>query len=186
VYTLPSIDAIRKCEAYVVLGGGVNESAPTVDGKGMPSGDALFRVMGAYRLYLISPKPIIISGGNVFGREPEAEITKRFLKSLGVKESDIIPESKSRDTFENARFTRDICKEKGIKNILLITNAYHMKRSVMLFRKHFSDILPYPTGYKVCEGAYNIFTFLPDASNMASIAAALKEYMGILFYKITL
>ncbi|MBA4418741.1 MAG: hypothetical protein C0392_12660, partial [Syntrophus sp. (in: bacteria)] len=60
-YRIPSIDAIRKCDAYVVLGGGVNESAPTVDGKGMPSGDALFRVMGAYRLYLLSPKPIIIS-----------------------------------------------------------------------------------------------------------------------------
>ncbi|MBA4419421.1 MAG: YdcF family protein, partial [Syntrophus sp. (in: bacteria)] len=128
----------------------------------------------------------LISGGNVFGREPEAEVTKRFLKSLGVKESDIIPESKSQDTFENARFTRDICKEKGIKSILLITNAYHMRRSVMLFHKYFSDILPYPTGYKVSEGSYNLFSFLPDASNIAGIATALKEYMGILFYKITL
>jgi uncharacterized SAM-binding protein YcdF (DUF218 family) len=185
-YTIPSVDTIRQCDAYVVLGGGTNEEEPTLDGKGMPLGDALSRVMGAYRVYLLFPKPIIISGGGPFGREPEADITKRFLISLGVKEKDIIAESKSQDTFENARFTRDICTEKRFGKILLFTNAYHMSRSSLLFRKHFVDFVPYPTGFRNLYGSYGFFSFLPEVSSMAVIALAAKEYLGILFYRITL
>ncbi len=185
-YTIPSTEVIRQCDVYVILGGGANEEAPTLDGKGMPFGDALFRVMGAYRAYLLFPKPIIISGGGIYGREPEAEITKRFLLSLNVKESHIIAESKSWDTYENARFTSEICKARGFKRILLFTNAFHMKRSTLLFNKFFDGVIPFPTGHRDSGGRHDLFSFLPDASNMAEIAMAMKEYMGILFYRITL
>jgi uncharacterized SAM-binding protein YcdF (DUF218 family) len=185
-YPIPSISNISQCDVYVVLGGGSNEEAPTIDGKGMPLGDALFRVMGAYRLYLLFPKPIIISGGGPFEREPEAEITKKFLLSLGVREEHIVAESKSQDTFQNAAYTGTICRERKFRKILLLTNAYHMRRSVLLFSRVHKDIIPYPTGFRGPWSRYTMFSFLPNASNMAEIALALKEYIGILFYRITL
>jgi uncharacterized SAM-binding protein YcdF (DUF218 family) len=184
-YTQPSANEIRECDAYVVLGGGVNAIAPTFDGRGMPEGDALFRVMAAFRLYLFSRKPIIISGGDYLGRESEAEVTRKFLLGLGVKEDDLILESKSTDTYENARYTRDICEKRGFRRVLLITSAYHMKRSVMLFRKFVGPVIPYPAGFKT-QGSIDFLHLLPDASTMAITASALKEYIGILFYKITL
>jgi uncharacterized SAM-binding protein YcdF (DUF218 family) len=184
-YTQPTADEIKECDAYVVLGGGINTSAPTLDGRGMPEGDALFRVMAAYRLYLFSRKPIIISGGDYLGRESEAEVTARLLVSLGAGKDDLLLESRSTDTYENARYTREICKRYGFRKVLLITSAYHMKRSMMLFRKFVGNVTPYPTGHKTPVGI-DFLHLLPDASSMVVTASALKEYMGILFYKITL
>jgi uncharacterized SAM-binding protein YcdF (DUF218 family) len=184
-YAQPSVNEIRECDVYVVLGGGVNTKAPTLDGKGMPEGDALFRVMAAFRLYLFSRKPIIISGGDYLGRESEAEVTRRFLLGLGVKPDDLILESRSTDTYENARYTHEICEKYSFRRVLLITSAYHMKRSVMLFRKLLGPVIPYPAGFKA-QGSIDFLHLLPDASTMAITASALKEYIGILFYKITL
>jgi uncharacterized SAM-binding protein YcdF (DUF218 family) len=184
-YKIPSINEVKLCDAYVVLGGGVNDNAPHIDGKGSLSNDALARVVGAYRLYLISQKPIILSGGKIFNRASEAEIAKKFLLSLGVKENHLLIETKSKDTYENAQYTKEICEQHNIKRILLVTSALHMKRSVMLFHKFFHDITPYSTGYKTLRIGYDILSFLPDAGNMSDISLATKEYLGILFYKIT-
>ena len=184
-YVQPSADEIRKCDAYVILGGGVNAAAPTLDGKGMPEGDTLFRVMAAYRLYLLSRKPIIISGGDYLGRETEAEVTSRFLLGLGVEKKDLILESRSTDTYENALFTREICEKCGFRKLLLVTSAYHMRRSVMLFGKFMGPVTAYPAGFKV-QGRKDFLRLLPEASAMAITASTLREYIGILFYKITL
>jgi len=184
-YTQPSPDEIRSCDAYVVLGGGANTDAPTFDGKGMPEGDALFRVMAAYRLYLFSRKPMIISGGDYLGRETEAEITARFLISLGVRKDDLILESRSTDTYENARYTRAVCEKYGFRKVILVTSAYHMKRAVMLFRKFVGPVTPYPAGFKVQGGADSL-RLRPEAASLLITSSALKEYIGILFYKITL
>jgi uncharacterized SAM-binding protein YcdF (DUF218 family) len=183
-YKVPSKLEIKTCDAYIVLGGGVLDNAPGIDGKGILTGDALYRVIGAYQLYLINQKPIILSGGKVFERKVESEVAKKQLLSFGVKENHIITESMSKDTFENAKYVKEICDKNKINRILLITSAFHMKRSQILFSKYFKEIIPYPTGYKTARIKYDLFSFLPDASNMACITFALKEYMGILFYKI--
>lgn len=184
-YPLPSLDEIRQCNAYIILGGGTNETGPTIDGKGMPEGDALARVIAGYRLYLIFQKPIIVSGGGVPGHEPGAVTMKRFLVSLGVNERHVYTESRSRDTYENARYTSQICGENRFKRVLLITSAYHMRRSMMLFGKFFKDVTPYPAGFRA-DPTYHLMHFLPDAGNMLNVELAIREYMGILFYTFTL
>lgn len=184
-YPLPSIDEIRQCNAYIVLGGGTNETGPTIDGKGMPEGDALARVIAGYRLYLIFRKPIIVSGGGAPGHEPSAVTMKRFLVSLGVNERHIYTESRSQDTYENARYTSELCGENQFKRVLLITSAYHMRRSMMLFGKFFKDVTPYPTGFRA-DKTYHPAHFLPNARHMEDVEVAIREYLGILFYTVTL
>jgi uncharacterized SAM-binding protein YcdF (DUF218 family) len=184
-YPVPTLAEVAKSDVYVVLGGGANDLASTIDGKGIPSPDALYRVMAAYRLYLLEKKPIIISGGDYLGREPEAEIAKRYLLSLGVDKDYVITESKARDTYENALFTRKICEERSFRRVLLITSAYHMRRSVMLFDRLFGPVTPFPAGFRV-SGTTDFLSFLPDAGSTLVVAMALREYMGILFYKIKL
>jgi uncharacterized SAM-binding protein YcdF (DUF218 family) len=182
----PALTEVKEGNAYVVLGGGVIDFAPDIDGKGTPGSSALQRLICAYRLYRIDRKPIIFSGGKVFERRPEAEIAKRLLLSLGVNEKDIFLEEKSKDTFENAKYVKALSEKHGIKRIVLITNAFHMKRSMLLFDKFFKEIIPCPTGYTTSKTKYDLLSYLPNASNLDSIAVALKEYMGIIFYKITL
>ena len=98
-YKPASFAEVATCDAYVVLGGGINENVPDIDGKGALGASALPRVVTAYRLYMRAKKPIIFSGGKIFNRTPEAEIAKRFLISLGVPPHHIITEAKSIDTY---------------------------------------------------------------------------------------
>jgi uncharacterized SAM-binding protein YcdF (DUF218 family) len=185
-YKPPSLTEVKAGNAYVVLGGGVNDFAPDIDGKGTLSSSALPRLICAYRLYRIDKKPIIFSGGTIFGRRPEAEIAKRVLLSLGVNEKDIFMEAKSRDTYENAKYVKELAEKHNIKRIVLITSAFHMKRSMLLFDNFFKETIPCPTGYNTSKAKYDLLSYLPNAGSIECIAVALKEYMGILFYKATL
>ncbi|MCX7965926.1 MAG: YdcF family protein [Syntrophorhabdaceae bacterium] len=183
-YNIPSIESIKTCDAYVVLGGGLNENAPDLVGEGQLTSESLPRVIDAYRLYRMERKPIILSGGRVYGKKPEAEVAKRFLISLGVSEKDIITEENSKDTYENAQLVKEILSKKGLKRIVLITSAFHMKRSEQLFKKHFSFVLPYPTGYRTSRSDYTIMSYMPHGENIAFVAYSVKEYLGILFYRL--
>jgi uncharacterized SAM-binding protein YcdF (DUF218 family) len=182
-YKPPTLDEVKTGNAYVVLGGGVNDFAPDIDGKGALSDTALSRLICAYRLYRIDKKPIILSGGKVFERRPEAEIAKRMLLSLGANEKDIFMEAKSKDTFENAKYVKELSEKYNINRIVLITSAFHMKRSMLLFDKFFKETIPCPTGYITSKNKYDLLSYLPNAGNLECIAIAVKEYMGILFYK---
>ncbi|HPU28820.1 MAG TPA: YdcF family protein [Syntrophorhabdaceae bacterium] len=181
-YKVPPVEAIKNYDAYVVLGGGINENAPDLNGEGQLSSESLPRVVDAYRLYKMERKPIILSGGRVYGEKPEAQIAKKFLISLGVNEKDIITEENSRDTYENALLVKEILEKKGLNRIILISSAFHMKRSVQLFKKHFSHILPYPTGYRASRSNYNVLSYMPNGENIAFVAYSIKEYMGIMYY----
>jgi len=183
-YKAPTLAEVKAGNAYVVLGGGVNDFAPDIDGEGTPESGALQRLVCAYRLYRIDKKPIIFSGGIIFERRSEAEIAKRILLSLGVNEKDIFMEARSKDTFENAKYVKELAKIHGINKIVLITSAFHMKRSMILFDKFFKETIPCPTGHSTSKTKYDLLSWLPNAGNMEGIAIALKEYLGIFFYKI--
>ncbi|MBP1730557.1 MAG: hypothetical protein H6Q55_986 [Deltaproteobacteria bacterium] len=183
-YPLPSREQIQQADAIVVLGGGVLENAPDPDGPGVVSADSLARLYGAYRAHSAIKKPIIISAGQVFGRQPEAEVSRRVLLKWGVAPQNVIVEIRSRDTAENALYTAEICQRKNWRKVVLVTSAYHMRRAVILFNRHLREIVPYPTDYKTARKSYDFGSFLPGADNVADIAAATKEYIGIVFYKI--
>jgi uncharacterized SAM-binding protein YcdF (DUF218 family) len=182
----PPVNEVKACDAYVVLGGGIYDNAPDIDGKGIPGEDAMGRAVCAFRLFRLFKKPIIFSGGKIGERKPESEVAKRLFLSLGVNENYVLSEDRSMDTFENARYVKELADRHKIAKIVLITNAYHMKRSKMLFDKHFKEVLPFPIGYKSSRMKYDVYGFLPNAGNMAVISIAIKEYLGIIFYKITL
>lgn len=177
---------VAAADAYVVLGGGINEGVPDIEGRGTLSSSALSRVMTAFRLYMKAKKPIVFSGGKIFNRAPEAEIARRFLVSLGVPSHHIITETKSMDTYENAQYAKEIADKYQFKKIVLITSAIHMKRSYLLFNKQFKEIVPYPADYQISRGSYDLLSFLPNAWNLNLVEIAVKEYLGILFYKLTL
>ena len=185
-YKPASFAEVATGDAYVVLGGGINENVPDMDGTGTLSSYSLPCVVTAYRLYMRAKKPIIFSGGKIFNKAPEAEIAKRFLISLGVPPHHIITEAKSIDTYENAQYVKEIADRNHFRKIVLITSAFHMKRSCLLFNKQFKEIIPYPTDYRTSRGSYDVLSFLPNAWNFSLVEIAVKEYLGILFYQLTL
>ncbi len=185
-YPAPSLGKMHHASAIVVLGGGALENAPDIDGPGALTGDSLTRVVAAYRLHVHLKKPILVAGGALRGHKPEAEISRDVLYRLGVRREFVLAESKSRDTKENAQFAGAICKQRNWNRIVLVTSAYHMRRSLMLFHGLLDEIVPCPTDYKTFRGPYTYWSFFPDASNLTDTAIAVKEYLSILYYKFTL
>lgn len=179
-----SIPQKPRGDVIILLGGGVYEDAPDMTGTGTPSEPMLARVVTAIRLQKQLNVPVIISGGSVYeGRKSEAPIVRRFLIDLGVREDMIIVEGRSRDTIENARYSLEICNKAGYKNPILVTSAFHMKRSLMSFEKAGLKAAPFPAGFKTWNNKHYIWEdYLPHG--LDGMAASLREYMGILFYKI--
>lgn len=181
-----SISPHPRGDVIVLLGGGTNDKAPDLSGIGTPSATSLQRVVTAARLQKRLGLPIIASGGGVFkGRTAEAIINRRFLTDLGVPATSILIEDRSRDTRENALFTRQVMEKNGYRKPILVTSAYHMRRSVMAFRQAGIEVVPVPAQFMGSNGAGTVWIdWLPDAGNMSNVAMALKEQIGMLYYRL--
>lgn len=176
--------------AMVVLGGGA-VLAPDVQGEGTLAGAAANRMLTAARLEhsILASTPIILTGGIVYADGAcEAEIAKRQLMQLGIAEALLQTENKSRTTKENAFYTAEIARKRGYKHLLLVTSAWHMPRSVAIFRKACGEnitIYAYPCDYIFAsEEGINYRDFLPSAAALAWNMLALHEYGGMLMYKV--
>jgi uncharacterized SAM-binding protein YcdF (DUF218 family) len=179
------IPANTSGDVIILLGGGVYDKAPDLSGIGAPSEEMLGRVVTAVRLQKRMNVAVIISGGAVFqGRQAEAPIVKRFLIDLGVPANKVIIEDKSRDTIENAKYTKEICERYNFKKPLVVTSAYHMRRAVISFEKAGMKVTPFPAYFKTWKNKkYGWEDYLPDASDIKKSYMALHEYLGILLYK---
>ena len=90
-----------------------------------------------------------MSGGGAFDPVYEAEVMARVAREMGIPESDIILETKSIDTKDEARFIKPIV---GNEPFVLVTTASHMPRSIALFKKLGMDPIPSPIGHSVRDG----------------------------------
>jgi uncharacterized SAM-binding protein YcdF (DUF218 family) len=151
---------------------------------GAPPAGYLFRFLTAARLQKSLDIPIIVSGAkSLKHNDKKSNIFKKLLVELGVPLEKIIVENKSRDTYENGKFSHEICAKFGFFNPILVTSAYHMKRAIMSFERTDLKVLPFPAGFKSWKGKqYKWNAYLPGNYLTASIA--IKEYLGLLFYKI--
>jgi len=172
-----------KGDVIILLGGGVYDEAPDLSGIGVPTQRVQSGMITTFKLHRKLGIPIIVSGGKVFKfKKAEAPIMKRFLMDLGISGDQIITEENSRDTFENAKYTKKVCDKFGFKNPILITSAYHMKRSVVSFKKVGLEVTPFPSIFPSWrEEPYHWNDYLPG--NFKQISMAFREYLGIAYYK---
>lgn len=186
---LPTADAI------VVLGGATKPAfppRPTVDLS--EQGDRVF--YGA-QLYREGKAPVVIaSGGRIAwrgGGPSESADMAEILKTLGVPASAILQDPTSLNTYQNAVNVRQIIKTRGIRTILLVTSAMHMPRSLQIFRRQGIEAIPAPTDFLVTQqeiGEPNssfqatLLSLLPDADRLDKTTRALKEYIGMVVYRL--
>ncbi|MCI0602260.1 YdcF family protein [bacterium] len=159
----------------VVLGGGHDSSRQT--GLQLTS-SSLARVVEAIRIYRSKPgRKLIVSGGGVFDPVPNAQATFHMSKILGVREEDILTETKSKDTEEEVKFLASMI---GKEKFYLVTSAIHMPRSVSLFQKQKMNPVPAPTDYAFRpQNAPFLLRVLPNATSLQQSERAMREYLGI-------
>jgi uncharacterized SAM-binding protein YcdF (DUF218 family) len=148
--------------------------------------DRLLQTIDLYKRGKI--KKILLSGGS--GRvqhphEKEAPIIKEVLLNAGIPEGDIILETASRNTRENALYSAQIIqKNMPGSGVLLITSAWHMRRSMACFAKVGMDVVPFPVDERSGDGTYTPDRLLiPASANMTRWAMLIHEWAGIIIYK---
>mgnify|MGYP000507148714 CR=1 FL=1 len=174
-------------ETGIVLGGIVDPERQPHDRLYFKSGAD--RVLHAIYLYKAGKiRKILFTGGKAkLFHEPERESSriKDFFMLCGVNEEDIIIENKSRNTRENAVFTAEII-DKNKKHVL-VTSAYHMRRSIGCFEKVGLDVQPFSCDFISSrdQDRFSFHMFLPSVEALMSWDILIKEWMGILVYKIS-
>lgn len=131
---------------------------------------------------------VVFSGGsaNLLSNDArEADFAAAVFESLGIAKSRLIMERRSRNTFENAAFSKALVDPKPGERWLLVTSAFHMPRSIGLFRKVGFPVEAYPVDWRV-GGRDGLFTF----SNLAleglwRTDAGMREWLGLMSYRAT-
>ncbi|MBR5381088.1 MAG: YdcF family protein [Oscillospiraceae bacterium] len=170
-------------DVIVCLSGGATLDTPDLGGSGGLSEGSSARLLAAARLYHHLHVPVLYTGGRVFKDSgPEAEIARRILLDLGVPEKDIILETESLTTGQNAKYSAEIIRARGFVKPLLVTSAFHMKRSVLNFAKHGIEVTPFPAGYRV-NTKPRVFHYMwlsPQASALEDSVCVLREELRYL------
>ena len=174
-------------QAIVILGGGVIQGSPEAGiGRETLAADAEKRAVYAFTLKDKFSVPLVFSGGKVFdyNQEAEAVTAGRFFAALGLPQERFIAEDKSRNTWENARETAKLTLNgAALERVILVTSAYHIKRSVYCFEQNGISVIPAPTNYKTDRGRkYDIFSFMPSMIWLENSHLALHEYIGLIYY----
>ncbi|GAA4093918.1 hypothetical protein GCM10022392_15610 [Mucilaginibacter panaciglaebae] len=125
---------------------------------------------------------ILISGGNGMltpGSFREAAYVKTQLKKFNIPDSLILIESNSKNTVENAKFTKAILDRTHLPPpYLLVTSGFHMRRSLMLFRHAGLQVDPYPCHFLTFSTHLVIGSFFPDVNVLAKWEFYIKEVIG--------
>ncbi len=185
----PPWDAARGApDGIIVLGGSIEADLSAAHGAAVVRG-APDRIIAAAALALRYPNArVVFSGGsaNLISNDArEADYAGAIFESLGVAKSRLIMERRSRNTQENAEFSKALVAPKEGERWLLVTSAFHMPRSVGLFRKAGFDVEPYPVDWRV-GGRDDLLTFTSIAvDGLGRTDLGVREWMGLLAYRAT-
>jgi uncharacterized SAM-binding protein YcdF (DUF218 family) len=132
---------------------------------------------------------IIISGGSgALGQvvHTEAQDIATLLRLCGVPRQDILLEERSRNTHENALYTKQLLTQHPeIKTLVLVTSAFHQRRAIGCFEKAGLKPTPFPVDFRTEGGGWNTIPYwLPDAAAFGRWSHLLHELTGYLTYKL--
>jgi uncharacterized SAM-binding protein YcdF (DUF218 family) len=184
----PDFDYTKKYTGAIVLGGigSIDMRLQKIDFR--HSVDRLLQPLPL--VYTNNIEKIIFTGGSGSIESPEkkeAIFVKKYLKSINFPDSSLIIEYNSKNTYENAIFTKRIIDSLNSNgNYLLVTSAYHMPRSIAVFKKAgYKNLTPFITNK--LSGPRR-FTFdhllIPNSEALFSLNYLLHEWVGFFVYKL--
>lgn len=182
----PPWDAGRGApDGIIVLGASIEADLSVAHGTPVVKG-APDRIISAAALALRYPNArVVFSGGsaNVISNDArEADFAGAVFESLGVAKSRLIMERRSRNTVENAQFSKALVAPKDGERWLLVTSAFHMPRSVGLFRKAGFAVEPYPVDWRV-GGRGDLLSFTNIAADgLGRTDLGVREWVGLIAY----
>ncbi len=174
--------ATKQADYVVVLAGGHN-SSPLIPVTGRLSSAAIFRMLEGIRIFRQKPgAKLVLSGRGAADPVPEAIVMAEFARFMGVQSDEIILETNSLDTGDQARIIKAIV---GERPFFLVTSAVHLPRAMALFRGQGMNPIPAPAG-KTDKGERRLTPgfFFPNADALKTSTDAVHEYMGLIWARL--
>jgi uncharacterized SAM-binding protein YcdF (DUF218 family) len=175
-------------DGIIVLGGSVDEMLSGQRGR-ITFTEAAERLTAPIELLRRFPEArLVFTGGSASmtgSPYSEAQAVRQFWRSVGLDTGKVAYEDRSRNTFENAIFTRDLVKPKPGERWLLVTSAMHMPRSVGIFRKAGFPVIAYPVDFRTNGDFWRpgISKYTNQAVGVTDFAA--HEWIGLIAYRMT-
>lgn len=171
-------------DTIVMLGGATSGRVSTLRqvAELTDAGDRLTETLMLARRYPAAR--IVMSGGSGLpgaDGEPEAETAARFFTAQGIAPERLVLESASRNTDENAVLTKVMLGETP-GTVLLVTSAFHMPRSVGLFRKVGIEVIAWPTDYRSAGDEGLWIDVVNPVVNLNVVGVGVKEWIGLAVY----
>jgi len=179
-----------QADAVVVLGGMLSW-VPSKQGLVTEWGDP-DRFFAGVDLMAAGRAPTLIFTGGKFpwdlGLEAEGHVLKRYAQRMNIPAEKIWVTADVQNTEQEAREVGKLLRapDGERKKIILVTSAFHMKRSEMLFAKVDLEVFAYSVDFKLSQTTLTPMSFLPNVIALATTDAAIREALGIVFYKIKL
>ena len=191
-YEIPQIQAKGHYPLAIILGGGMIRE-PQEDHNRINIGESADRFMQAAILYKHGiVDQILITGGNTsignlkIDESNETEQVKRVLIEMGIPANKILLEKQAKNTYENARNCRVILDSLALKQpVLLITSAYHMRRSMACFSKQGIQVIPYAVDSKKKDTQLGVLEcIIPSERELYKLSVLVRELFGFVIYRI--
>lgn len=180
-------ESVPERAAMVILGGTM--SSTLIPGN-LPEEPWGSRVVPAIFLARKFPSMlVVVSSGYTYrdargNSRTEADDMAELMIAHGIAPDRVLREKRSRNTYENARYSSELLAERGIDQILLVTSALHMRRSSFLFERQHLNPLAVPTAREVPQLGFGWQDLLPDAYALAGTTRALREIVGYAAYRL--
>nr|WP_243846462.1 YdcF family protein [Rhizomicrobium palustre] len=178
--------APNRVDGILILGGG-SKTDILLSRHALGMDHGLVRLVeGAVLARQYPSAKVVFSGGSGDPRHqemPEAISARAILLSLGVPPERLTIEGKSRNTWENFVFTKEIVKPKPGDTWLLVTSGFHMPRSAGIAQKVGWKVLPWPVDFTTPARV----PFSPETvpENLERTDLAVHEYIGAVIYRLT-
>jgi uncharacterized SAM-binding protein YcdF (DUF218 family) len=175
-------------DAVILLGGVLNE-AVTAD-SGQPAyRDNVERLIETHRLLMDGhARNVIISAAierPSHAESSETRVLTRQMVAWGADPSRIILEEKARNTYENAVYSQQIARERGLKKVLIVTSAFHMKRARECFAAVGMEVDTLLVDYHVRRGeGLKSRSWIPRVAYLSSSTDTLREMIGLYIYRL--
>jgi uncharacterized SAM-binding protein YcdF (DUF218 family) len=184
-YTPVELPVGSKYSCAIVLGG-FQMQDKNEKGYFNSSADRFIQALLLYKQGYVG-KILITGGSGMLGRSSllYSSWAKGEFVKCGVPANDILVENDSRNTFENAQFSKRVLDSAGIKPpYVLITSAFHMRRSLWVFGHEKLPVVAYPCNFVLGRADWYLGDLLPNASPLAAWSVYFKEIIGLQAYRI--
>lgn len=175
--------------AGIIILGGFEDGWVSAGRGGLAVNEAAERLTEGVRLAKRWPDARVVFSGGVAGLLADgvgaAEPVGQFLEDVGIDAARIVLEPDARNTWQNAINLRELLKPPAGEKWLLVTSAYHMPRSIGVFRKAGFEVIAAPVDYRTRDEQDLVRLFETIPAGLQRLDLGAREWIGLLAYWLT-